>query len=134
MEINREEIIELYNQIKKEYKTLNRLKEEKKDNVIEGFLVFDEDKSVKWNKEKCEEYKFIKESDNLEDLMDEFVFFDKNFNTYGVFDKKVINYKWLKDNRTIYPSKWCIIYGAIWTNKGLKFVAKMNENGELEMI
>ena len=27
-----------------------------------------------------------------------------------------------------------IIYGAIWTNKGLIYVAKMNEKGELELL
>ena len=27
-----------------------------------------------------------------------------------------------------------IIYGAIWTEWGLKYVAKMNEKGELELI
>jgi hypothetical protein len=26
------------------------------------------------------------------------------------------------------------IYGAIWTDKGLIYVAKMNENGELELL
>ena len=73
----------------------------------------------------------IAKSENLAELCDEFVLFDKPFNTYGVFDKKVINYKWLKEHRTIYPSKLCIIYGAIWTNKGLIYVAKMNDKGEL---
>lgn len=27
-----------------------------------------------------------------------------------------------------------IVYGAIWTSKGLKYVAKMNKEGELELI
>ena len=27
-----------------------------------------------------------------------------------------------------------VIYGAIWTNKGLIYVAKMNEKGELELL
>ena len=27
-----------------------------------------------------------------------------------------------------------IIYGAIWTDKGLIYVAKMNEEGELELL
>ena len=26
------------------------------------------------------------------------------------------------------------VYGAIWTDKGLKYVAKMNEKGELELL
>lgn len=28
----------------------------------------------------------------------------------------------------------CKIYGAIWTNKGLIYVAKMNDKGELELL
>lgn len=30
--------------------------------------------------------------------------------------------------------KGVYVYGAIWTNKGLIYVAKLNENGELELI
>lgn len=26
------------------------------------------------------------------------------------------------------------VYGAIWTNEGLKYVAKMNKSGELELL
>ena len=33
---------------------------------------------------------------------------------------------------------WCLkdspIYGAIWTNKGLIYVAEMNDKGELELL
>lgn len=76
-----------------------------------------------------------KESDNLEDLCDVFVkkskeegndFFDIGTNMFRIFDMKYYDYK-----------KWFGVYdyyGAIWTNKGLIFVAKMNEDGELELI
>ena len=74
----------------------------------------------------------IAQASTIEELCDEFVLFDKSFNTYGVFDKKVITYKWLKEHRTIYSN--CIIYGAIWTDKGLIYVAKMNDEGKLCLI
>ena len=38
------------------------------------------------------------------------------------------------------PKKFCqelidaVIYGAIWTSKGLIYVAKMNDKGELELL
>lgn len=54
MGITRGEIVELYNRIKNEYKNLDELRKEKRDNVIEGLYIFDENQSVKWNKEKCE--------------------------------------------------------------------------------
>lgn len=86
---------------------------------------------------KCEEYKFIKESDNLEELCDRFV---------TVFDTTNSIYKELEPKQNMFLDdaikaleKWDKrynpqIYGAIWTNKGLIFVAKMNKDGELELI
>ena len=114
-------------------RTKDRILEVTKDTKGTKFIVFgktllDYETFIK------SEDDIIKQSDTIEELCDEFVLFDKPFNTYGVFDKKVINYKWLKEHRTIYPSKLCIIYGAIWTDKGLIYVAKMNDKGELELI
>ena len=74
----------------------------------------------------------INQSENLEELCDEFVLYDNNFRTYGVFDKKVITFKWLQNHLELY--KGMTIYGCIWTSKGLIYVAKMNENGELVLI
>ena len=81
-----------------------------------------------------EHYKadIIKRSENLEELCDEFVLYDNILKTYGVFDKKIITFKWLQNHLEIY--KGMTIYGAIYTFKGLIYVAKMNENGELELI
>ena len=56
MGISRGEIVELYYTIRKEYKNLDELRKEKKNNIIEGLYIFDENQSVKWNKEKCEEH------------------------------------------------------------------------------
>jgi len=66
----------------------------------------------------------IDESDSIEELCDEFV---------------------IKGTRGLYlgiPLQECElrnipitqIYGAIWTDKGLIYVAKMNEKGELELL
>ena len=77
----------------------------------------------------------IAEDDTIEMLCDEFVLYDNQLKTYGVFDKmstKVITFKWIKNNLDIY--KGMTIYGAIWTDKGLIFVARMDDKGELELI
>ena len=79
--------------------------------------------------------KIIKESDNLEDLCDVFVkkskevgndFFDIGTDMFITFDMKCYDYE-----------KWFDVYdyyGAIWTDKGLIYVAKMDKYGELELI
>lgn len=61
----------------------------------------------------------IKESDNLEDLFDEYVF----ENVLG----KILNMKKFPEDCSRY-------YGAIWTNKGLIYVARMNKDGEWEIL
>lgn len=74
----------------------------------------------------------IKQADTIEDLCDEFVLCNNQLNTCGVFDKKVITFKWLQNHLEIY--KGMTIYGAIYTSKGLIYVAKMDDKGELELI
>ena len=70
------------------------------------------------------EQDIIKQADTIEELCDEFV---------------------IKGTRGLYlgiPLQECElrnipitqIYGAIWTDKGLIYVAKMNEKGELELL
>lgn len=76
-------------------------------------------------------YKDCKQADTIEELCDEIVLYDNQLNTYGVFVKKVIGFKWLQNHIEIY--KGMTIYGAIWTSKGLIYVAKMNDKGELEL-
>ena len=71
----------------------------------------------------------IKQSETIEELCDKFVFWSKECvagfffepSEFATCDKKI-----LKEN---------IVYGAIWVKgKGLIYVAKMNEKGELELI
>lgn len=76
------------------------------------------------------EEEIIKKSDNIEELCDEFVEV-KNDNTFGshfAWNKRSLNeyFKYRKNESKI--------YGAIWTDKGLVYVAKMNEKEELELL
>lgn len=83
---------------------------------------------VGWDVEKPTfEADIIKEADTIEELCDCFVAVRKNASgTYSVFFIELEEKeKWI-DSYTI--------YGAIWTEWGLKYVAKMNDKGELELI
>jgi len=74
--------------------------------------------------------KVISQADTIDKLCDEFVVIRKGTkpHTAGVpyfkikMDSKYINEKGYE------------IRGAIWTDKGLIYVAKMNEKGELELL
>ena len=72
----------------------------------------------------------IKQADTIEELCDEFVVADKLGNK-PIIDKILtannvrLNVELLEDKN---------VYGAIWTEWGLKYVSKMNEKGELELI
>ena len=88
-------------------------------------------------------YNIILQADTIEELCDEFVLYylpleemSKNeswipyaqYERLGVWQKMrdEIIYKTLKSKS--------ILYGAIWTDKGLIYVAKMNDKGELELL
>ena len=79
----------------------------------------------------------IKQADTIEELCDEFVLMEEdNYPTLlECFDLKKKTF--LRRNEyefsSILPEK-PIIYGAIWTDKGLIYVAKMNGKGELELL
>ena len=61
-----------------------------------------------------------KTADTIEELCDEFVGIRKD-NT-----KELLRYR---------PNyKYVATYGAIWTDRGLIYVAKMNDKGELELL
>ena len=78
----------------------------------------------------------IKQADTIEELCDEFVYIEngklphifipRGQWTYEECKKHCLDKLWHKDTP--------ILYGAIWTDKGLIFVAKMNEDGNLELI
>ena len=66
----------------------------------------------------------FKVADTIEELCDEFVITNgKIHQTTKALDK-------IKE----YFNPYDTFYGAIWTDKGLIYVAKMNEAGDLELI
>ena len=77
----------------------------------------------------------IAQADTIEELCDVFIkksnepgnpYFNIGISANVVFDKK---YEEFKTEFEHYD-----YYGAIWTDKGLIYVAKMNEKGELELL
>ena len=72
----------------------------------------------------------IKQSENLEELCDEFVVNFECFNRSYYFIYKNSYDELKSDVQTFNYSA----YGAIWTSKGLIYVAKMNDKGDLELI
>lgn len=79
----------------------------------------------------------IKEADNIEELCDEYVAVGIPFRTF-IVDLNELKRSGLdihSFSRACYVQyKNCAIYGAIYTDKGLIYVAKMNEKGELELL
>lgn len=75
--------------------------------------------------EVIEEIKY-KQADTIEELCDEFV--DDNQH-YIIQNPNIL--KSIKRNECLKDHN---IYGSIWTKWGLKYVAKMNESGDLELI
>lgn len=63
----------------------------------------------------------LKQADTIKELCDEFVMI-----SYGKHKLDIGCHS--------YGDKKIQIYGAIWTDKGLIYVAKMNEKGELELL
>lgn len=66
----------------------------------------------------------IKTADTIEELCDAYVIIYKDGTKGILFMPTEINTKLAKTET---------VYGAIWTDKGLIYVAKMNEKGELEL-
>ena len=78
----------------------------------------------------------IKQADTIEELCDEFVIDNPlNWRPFPFTTPDVDKVKLLLKNHPVSLIKYNIkIYGAIWTDKGLIYVAKLNEKGELELI
>lgn len=69
-----------------------------------------------------------KVADTIEELCDEFVMIDEENEHYIKQDNDIhhIRRKWAIGNYKV--------YGAIWTDEGLIYIAKMNDKGELELL
>ncbi len=92
------------------------------------YLVEDEDWKDGSLIPKCN---VVKQADNIEELFDEIIAHNHKtpLDVKDVFSiTKELNYAldYMEDGYTI--------YGAIWTDKGLIYVAKMNEKGEFELL
>lgn len=80
------------------------------------------------------------QADNIEELCDRFVLVDKNEYEEPI-EQELIGkrYRAMLDELKFRISEGSDLakmnfYGAIWTDKGLTYVAKMNSNGELELL
>lgn len=80
----------------------------------------------------------IKQANSIEELCDEFVIFNPNLNPKYQkqhFTVKVAWEKFLNADSAKYQKEFDIdLYGAVWTDKGLIYVAKMNNDGVLCLI
>ena len=80
----------------------------------------------------------IKQSDTIEELCDEFVLIEPRGDggeKYSLRDKKSFIEDYIGYEHIDIVLSYYTIYGAIWVKgKGLIYVAKMNENGVLELI
>ena len=68
----------------------------------------------------------IKQADTIEELCDEFVVWLNENNCHFT----TTNYLYIYQNR----DKAKAVFGAIWCEWGLKYVSKMNDKGDLELI
>ena len=98
-----------------------------KDGVYEIERYY-EPRDYYWIKQDCDQPivgdEIISKADTIEELCDEFV--HKNY----AFKSLQELYDYWEDMYSYDKPT----YGAIWTDKGLIYVAKMNENGELELL
>lgn len=80
-----------------------------------------------------EDNEIIKVADTIEELCDGFVIDDDVDNRVfkDIPYRHTSNFPYIQESK-IYLKTIC--YGAIWTDKGLIYVAKMNEKGELELL
>ena len=71
------------------------------------------------------------QADSIEELCDVFIVIDedKKRNIYLKEDGWTFD---MMQDLGMWSDRTC--YGAIWTDKGLIYVAKMNEDGELELL
>lgn len=88
--------------------------------------------TLKW----YQEVHLLKQADTIEELCDSFVMFCPNAHRRKIRVYETMHSISLYSKR---DKRWNgnmvdKVYGAIWTDKGLIYVAKMNEKGELELL
>ena len=73
----------------------------------------------------------LKQADTIEELCDEFVV---SYEDGARIVYQDLEWAKVKAKASLEVGHKSIIYGAIWTDKGLIYVAKMNDKGELELL
>lgn len=99
-------------------------------NDMHKFLIVPNRSPVRKDKIKYyfKKHKILKQANTIEELCDEFVYVGEKGNVIlGMSYMQIEDVKKYNVNNNK-------IYGAIWTDKGLIYVAKMNEKGELELL
>lgn len=82
-------------------------------------------------KDKDAHYVIFKQSDNIKDLFDCYVMQYNKYNTPEIISK----IHWPEIERLLKLTKnKCYIYGAIWTERGLIYVATVSVDGEVNII
>ena len=85
-----------------------------------------------------EECEIVKEADTIEELCDCYVSFLNNGTPeeYRISPLKIFKHhsKDWEHEKMFQKTNRFIVYGAIWTNKGLIYVAKMNTDGKLVLM
>jgi hypothetical protein len=86
--------------------------------------------TIELNREEIER-EIIKEADTIKDLCDMFVveYQTKKKNIFGSFNKAYEEYIECPIDMGGFN-----LYGAVWTDKGLIYVAKLNRKGEWELL
>ena len=80
-----------------------------------------------YSKSKCQT-DIVEKGEIIEELCDEFVVVATDRDKPFLYTLKE------PINSPIFDNKEETVYGAIWTNNGLKYVAKLNNKGELELL
>lgn len=110
------------------------------DSIFE--VIEEYEKTIKCKLTNCEngyivigKNNVLKQANTIEELCDEYVVFYGN--TYHVtrkYEERDLTPQKIKYNLFTWGVKEYEIYGAIWTDKGLIYVAKMNSEGKLCLI
>ena len=103
---------------------------------------YDKEKKIYFELSR-QDFENFKQADTIEELCDEFVLHYGDvkqtsvpipWSTYERRDESWFRMKEKLIAELNKKERKAIVYGAIWTDKGLIYVAKMNEKGELELL
>lgn len=96
------------------------------------YKVVAKSKKNTYSKSKCQT-EVIKQANTIEELCDSEVIV-WNDSTPSTWNKFLTKQEFERLYSSFQRKKIIAVYGAIWTDKGLIYVAKMNDKGELELL